>query len=182
MYKSVSFEIDGVLYVAGGFHADATPATTIYKYNETSDQWTIQGELPFGLNIISDYPHFIFENVPYFITEDRLVRRYDTAADTWDIISVFPSDVNKGGINVVLGDKIYIGLFENSPKIWEFDLKANTWKSKTSFTGIFGLSRDNNAGFYTYVHKVYVVRSTSFGQFLDNPRMELWSFDPNALK
>ncbi len=179
MYKSVSFEIDGVLYVAGGYHTDAIPATTIYKYNETSDQWTIQGELPFGLNIISDYPHFVFENIPYFITEDQHVRRYDTAADTWDIISEFPSDVNISGISVVLGDKIYIGLFENSPKIWEFDLKANIWKSKSSFTGI---SRDYNAGFFTYDNKVYVLRSTSFGQFFEDPRMELWSFVPNALK
>ena len=81
----------------------------------------------------------------------------------------------------VLNNKAYIGLFNGSKKLWEWDIVNNIWTEKISFDG--SSIRDTNLAAFAYENKVYFFRAKEDGGFFEiDPRMELWSFDPNLLK
>jgi hypothetical protein len=81
---------------------------------------------------------------------------------------------------VVIGSKVYIGLFEVDNRMWEWDLITQEWLKKSDYLGNI---QDINNGYFEYNNKAYFFRSSpNGGRSEPNPIMELWSLDPTKLK
>lgn len=180
LYKSVSYKMGDDLFVAGGFLVDNEPNTNIYRYNETSDTWFIDGQIPFEVS--TDYPHFVLNGKVYFIVSDGGVWEYDPTVSSdmaWTSVSQVPEVINEDGVAYVINGKAYIGTFRDSQNMYEYDVATNTWKEKVDF---IGNASDDTIGSFTYKDKLYILKAAARGGlgFVDT-KMELWSFDPSAL-
>lgn len=176
--KSVAFTVNGQLHVTGGMLIDRSGNTNIYRFNEVTGNWIIVGQAPY--EILSDHPHFVSGSNVYFISPDAEVWEYTPATGTWNVVSNVPTLVTTDGVAAVINGKAYIGIFKGNPEILEFDPTNYTWKAKVDFTGN---PSDETAGLFVYNNKMYILQSADRGGlgFID-PEMELWSFDPAALK
>ncbi len=177
LYQSVALHLNGDLYVFGGKNADETDNFIIHRYQELLDVWDIAGDAPVVLS--NAYPYFAYNNKAYFLLPEGDIWQFNPA-EGWTVVANFPGNVEMGGIADVLNDKIYIGLFENSSLVWEWDINNDNWVKKAMFPGSI---RDITIAHFAYNNKIYVFRSKfSGGQYEIDPRMELWSLDPQALK
>ncbi|MEN8247888.1 MAG: IPT/TIG domain-containing protein [Bacteroidota bacterium] len=175
---SVGHYLNDELYVFGGQKPDYKTNSLVYKYNEIEDSWAPVSSSP--VPIFSEYPSFVYNNEAYFLQSDRVILKFNPLDNTWEVVTQFVDQVRKGGGAVVLDDKVYIGLFDFGRQIWEWDIANNTWKQKSLFTG--GV-RDVNLACFSHNNKVFFFRAKyDGGAFEQDPRMELWSLDPNQLK
>lgn len=172
LYKSIGFVINDQLYVFGGLEVDRENRRQIFNYDPATGEWKSLPRAPILLT--SDLPHFQYENKAYFITSDRNVHTFDPATSKWETVSQFPGSVDTKGIAQVVGDKVYIGLFENRQFLWEFNLSTYTWKIKISFPG--QVRGSGNAISWEEDGVLYVMRNTLFNS---RGPMQIWKFYPN---
>lgn len=177
-YKSVGVTLNDSLFVIGGIDDEHIPIRNFYAFDEASSTWTTFGQMP--IDITRDYPYFVYNNEAYFLQPNSEIWRFTPSDNSWNHVGDFPVEVRDGGVAVALNNKIYIGLFRDDKRIWEWDINANSWTQKVSFTG--GL-RDINTAFFSHDNKVFIFRAKyDGGRFEKDPHMELWSLDPEALK
>jgi IPT/TIG domain len=178
LFKSVGLHLNGDLFVFGGQIINFSQSNTVYRYKELNSSWEVVTEAPIG--ITSEYPYFTYNDEAYFLQPDGSIWRYSPVSGQWDIVSYFPDLVREFGAAVTMNGKAYIGLFQNTTGIWEWDMATNIWTEKIALPGG---SRDVNTGYFNYGSKLYFFRSKPDGGIFDpDPRMELWSLNPTALK
>lgn len=181
LYKSVGFTLSDKLYVLGGRTSNNTDNLAIFKYDPSTSNWTTHATSLTKNIDDSDNPYFTYGELQYFIrngagTEKRIVS-YSPELNLWSTISNYPSEnAGNGGVSIVLGDKVYVGLFNNR-EIWEYDIIQNKWNPKLSFPP--GNSFRIVASF-VFENKIYVVRRITSSFSNPFPRMALWSFDPES--
>ena len=177
-YNGIAMTIEDQLYVMGGTQGDDAINFNIYRLNQTSGNWIIAGQTPFEVS--ADYPSFVVGSNGYVISEDGLVWAYNPGANSWSLITEVPSFVDVDGVAHVIDNKVYIGIFKDLDDVWEFDVTNLTWKRKVGFGGN---ASDDTVASFVYNGKIYLMQSIARGGlgFVD-PKMELWSFDPSALK
>lgn len=177
-YKSRALTMNGVMYVLGGFNSDKTDNFDIWSYDELGGTWFISGKTPFAID--NEYPHFIHDGLAYFITLEGVIWSFDPISNDWNEVGVTPfeaifSGTSRRGISEVINGKAYIGVFERSPGMWEYDIENNLWKEKVVFPGNV---LEFNTATFVYDNKIHIIRSTN--RATSKP-MEIWSFDPNGL-
>lgn len=192
-YHAVGLELYGEKYVFGGVKDVKTtegmelpreeilrPLAGIYKLE--GNNWIDLNETVKGVQSAQiELPHFAINNIAYFIDKSGNVWTVDVATFTWERIGTFPGKVGYKGISVVSGDKAYVGLFENDPRIWEYNSITNTWKEKRKFPSA---SYGNNVAAEVFNGIIYVVKNPTRINFDFNQRpkkMEIWRFEPDRI-
>lgn len=171
--------IDNKLYVFGGLQNSLSINLVVFSYDEGLDSWDIASVAP--VEITNEYPSFSYDGKAYFLQPDGAMWEFDPSVDSWEVVSQFVSEVKKGGMAAVIGNKAYVGLFATSRQVWEWEIPTNTWIQKSIFNGT-GV-RDINQAAFAHDNKIFFFRSKfDGGVFEPDPRMELWSLDPNELK
>ncbi len=172
-FQSLAFEINGNLFLAGGV---GVGSRGIKRYNPQTKTWNSLGLSPIDLDYRN--PLFIYQNQVYFIATDGDIWEYNPNADTWRFFTRYPDPQGNGfGMAQVLGDKVYIGLFRRTDKVWELDLKTLTWKTKNN---IPGLPQSVNVGIFTFDGQIYILRAPEVSVGGNLP-MELYRFEPDAI-
>jgi hypothetical protein len=171
--ESFGFMAQGQFYIAGG---TLGIGSNVYRYNPETSLWQIRPNLPF--NVDSRMLHFAHNDKLYWIDMDKILREYDLFTAQYRIISEYPSPFiedfsDTGGTSIVMGDKVYIGLYNNAREFWELDMRDYVWTRKTIFPGI---TRARNAGIFQADGKIYFLRTPDFESV-----MEFWEFDPDNL-
>ena len=178
IYKSIGLHLNGDLYVFGGEFFDHAPNRTIHLFTTGTDSWSTIAEAPFNLS--SDYPYFVHNNEAYFLLPNNDVWKFSPLTGDWNQVGTHPDIVMAGGAAVNINGKVYMGMFTDNLKIFEWDIAANIWAEKINLPGNV---RDSNTGFFAYNNKAYFFRSKfNGGQFETDPHMELWSLNPSQLK
>ena len=175
--KSVGVFLNQDLYLFGGINSDLSDNLNYYKYDDTTESWSLLGKAP--IRIISDYPNFQVNNLAFFMDENGGLYQYTAEADIWAQVSQYPEEeVNPLGISVVMNNKVYIGMFLGGHRqIWEYDPILNSWKKKIVFPGFF---LHFNVAWWTYDNLIYVMRSDISSTGGGGAPMEIWSFNPDV--
>ena len=177
LYESIGMHLNGELYVFGGILFDHSQNSNIYKFDELVNEWTSIDVT--ALDLSSAYPYFEHNNEAYFVQPDNIIWKYSPLSGTWTEVGYYPVEVKEDGVAVNVNGKVYIGLFNDDVRLFEWDMASDIWIEKLS---IPGSPKNVNNGFFTYNNKPYFFRSKySGGQFESDPHMELWSLDPNRI-
>ncbi|MFD2202315.1 IPT/TIG domain-containing protein [Shivajiella indica] len=171
--SSFGFMAQGQFYIAGG---TLGVGSVVYRYNPETMQWQIRPNLPF--NVDTRMVYFVHDDKLYWIDLDKVLREYDLFTAQTRIISEYPSPFiddfsDTGGTSIVIGDKVYIGLYNNAKEFWELDMRDLVWTRKTMFPGN---TRATNAGIFQKGGKIYFLRTPEF-----ESNMQFWEFDPDGL-
>lgn len=170
LYNAISFSDLETVYVVGGLDSLEEQSNSIFRYSVLNNNWS------FSLNVIpidltKELPHFWYNQLMYFITVDDQIWTYDPVSNIWNYISDAPQDIGYGGFSHVIGDKAYIGIFEGSGLIWEYDIINNEWKEKYQLTDYISY---NNIGSYVKGSTIRLIKSDR----LDPEPMKILEFDP----
>lgn len=172
-FRSLAFELNGQLYVAGGV---GIGARGINRYNPQTGAWTSLRSTPIDLD--NSIASFTYQNKAYFVANDKNLWEYDPTTDSWRTLTQYPGSLGNGfGMAVALGDKAYIGLYQRNEQLWELDLKTLTWKAKNT---IPGLPQSINVGYYTFNGQIFILRAPEESVF-GNLSMELYRFEPDGI-
>lgn len=182
-YGKSAFTINNVLYVVGAAFEEATFKREVWAYDTATQQWTLHDEAPIDIIWLSSY--FVGNDRAYFISNSGEVWEYDPASKDWRVVATFPGEAKQEAFNLVLNGKAYIGLQGNDWQtftlneinVWEFDLQTYKWRVKLDFPG--NPTYRVNA-FFHHADKLYIMRYDFRGG--GHKKMELWSFDPAALR
>ncbi|MGY6546005.1 hypothetical protein [Arthrospiribacter ruber] len=166
------YEIQGQFYIAGG---TIGVGSQVYRYDPASNAWEIRPNLP--SNVDKGMVHFVYNDHLYWIDRDNNLIQYNPFTAQSQTVSRYPSPMienttDSGGFALVMGDKVFIGLYNNAREIWELDMEILDWGRKQNFTGD---ARGRITGAYSKDGLLYFLRS-----YLINPRTEFWEFDPEA--
>lgn len=169
--NAMSFEANGGLFVAGG---DLGIGSTVYFYNPQLRIWILRPNMPFNVN--NGLFNFEYNNKLYFLDKKKNLWEYDPNTALAKVITEYPGifiegSTDFGGTGIVVGDKVYIGLYNNNNELWEYDFTREIWSKKNVFPGVV---RAVNVGIFHDQGLIYILRSPLFG-----PIMEFWSLDPD---
>lgn len=172
MADGFGFEIQGQFYIAGG---TLGVGSQVYRFDPATDSWEIRPNLP--SNVDKGMIHFVYNDDLYWIDRDKNLFQYNPFTAQSSAISIYPSPMveavsDSGGFALVMGHKVFIGLYNNAREMWELDLETLDWGRKQNFAGDV---RGVVAGAYAKDGLIYFLRS-----FAINPRTEFWEFDPEA--
>ena len=191
LYKATAHETNDYIYIIGGLLPGGNDNYNpiVYRYDKSSKSWIVSGSFTpeSTMPISSDLPYFTYNNNAYFVMPivgqqgGYEIWQYDLETNDFNFFNELPfSGTLDGGIAIVKNDKVYIGLFTNYIDLYELDLLTGSWTVKKGFAGS---SKDVNIGYFTYNDKIFVMRSKyQGGRFDPDPKMELWSFDPDKIK
>ena len=180
-----AFTVEGALYVVGGQpdQSGADFLRQVWKFDELTSSWILHDHAPIEIFGVSSY--FVDQDKAYFVASDNQVWSYEPMFKNWEIISTYPGQIKQEAFNVVVNNRAYIGLQgndwtkirNNETNVWEFNLNTYEWKIKVDFPGN---SAHRVNAFFTHDDLIYVMRYDLRGA--GRKKMELWSFDPMALK
>jgi N-acetylneuraminic acid mutarotase len=172
-FRSLAFELNGQLFLAGG---SGVGTRGIKKFNPATKAWSTLNSAPIDLDYSLAF--FLYQNKAYFIANEGNIWEYEPNSDSWKILTTYPSSRGNGfGMAQVLGDKVYIGLYRRTDRLWELDLETLTWKTKNN---IPGLPQSVNVGIYTFNGQIYILRAPEVSVGGNLP-MELYRFEPDGI-
>jgi hypothetical protein len=168
----LGFMAQGRFYIVGGTFGIGSQ---VYRYDPTTALWQLRPNLPY--NVDNSMVHFVHDDQLYIINKNKALLRYDLETAKSTVISEYPSPFienfsDTGGLSLVVGDKVFIGLYDNNEDMWELDLNTLIWSKKNRFPGP---NRGRISAAYELDGILYFLRYYSI-----NPRMEFWKFDPNG--
>jgi N-acetylneuraminic acid mutarotase len=112
------------------------------------------------------------------VASDNRIWEFDPTSDTWRIFASYPGSLgNVYGMEQVIGNKVYIGLYRRVEQIFELDLNTLAWKAKNY---IPGLPQSINSAYFTFGSQIYILRAPEESIAGTLP-MELYRFDPNGI-
>lgn len=172
MVNGFGYEIRGQFYIAGGSLA---VGTQVYRYDPDSKTWELRPTLPSKVD--QGMVRFVYNDHLYWIDRSNNLIQYNPFTAQSATVSRYPSPMvenlsDSGGFALVMGDKVFIGLYNNARELWELDMETLDWGRKQNFTGDI---RGRITGAYFKDGIIYFLRS-----YLINPRTEFWEFDPEA--
>jgi hypothetical protein len=166
------FMAQGRFYIVGG---TLGIGSQVYRYDPVSSMWQLRPNLPY--NVDKSMVHFVHNGHLYIINKEKALLRYGLETAQSTVISEYPSPFirnfsDTGGLSVVVGDKVFIGLYDNNEDLWELDLNTLVWSKKNRFPGP---NRGKISAAFEHEGIIYFLR-----HYTINPRMEFWKFDPNG--
>lgn len=171
MYRGAALRVDQSIYVYGGEDSDRIDSRRAFRYDIDSDNWTELQLAPVSPK--NAYPAYHLDGYNYFIAADSTIFKHNIATDFWEEAGVFPNEVKPYGITLNVNDTYYIGMQENSRKLWELDTENNRWIPKRSNQEInpyFTISG------YAHNDRLYVIR----GRQPSGEERLIWELDPNG--
>ncbi|WP_373520127.1 IPT/TIG domain-containing protein [Aquiflexum sp.] len=168
----LGFMAQGRFYIVGGTFGIGSQ---VYRYDPFTTLWQLRPNLPYDVD--KSMVHFVHNDLLYIINKDKALLRYNLETAQSTMISEYPSPFienfsDTGGLSVVVGDKVYIGLYDNNEDMWELDMNTLIWSKKNRFTGTPSgriVAAFESEGFL-YFLRIYAIPR----------RMEFWKFDPNG--
>ncbi len=190
-YKGVGMNLFGTNYVFGGLleaNGQNIPENQLYTplniiYKEGDNGWENSGLTISELDVVEeDLPYFVINDIGYFVDENKETWNVDMRSNTWSRLSSLPSSINPyRGVNTTLEGKAYVGLFENSREMWEYDPETNFWKVKAQFPGD---RNGSNVAIGSYNRRIFIVRNKTAVDFESIRRLavplQVWVFEPNG--
>lgn len=182
---AVTFSLGGDVYVGTGNRVENYYAD-FYKFDPTSESWTLTSSLPGNMNGRSGAVAFTIGNTAYVGTGKNLSNnifddffKYDLSSNTWSQISSHPSLARKDGVGFNLGDFAYVGLGQLSDYLNDmhrYDPSSDTWIEVADFPG----APRSNAVSFTLDGNAYVGLgengNTYFNDFYKySPDTDSWS-------
>ncbi|TVP51021.1 MAG: hypothetical protein EA341_06525 [Mongoliibacter sp.] len=166
------YEIQGQFYIAGG---SLGVGTLVYRYDPNTENWEIRPNLPSRVD--NRMVHFVYNDLLYWIDRDNNLTAYNPFTAQSEVVSKYPSPMvenssDSGGFGLVIGNSVFIGLYDNAREIWELDMETMEWIRKRNFGGD---TRGRISGAFHKDGNLYFLRS-----YLINPRTEFWKFDPEG--
>lgn len=171
LYKAVAFAHEDFIYIYGGEDPGRQRNTKIYRYDIQNDNWVTIGNSPYGP--LNEYPYFKIGSKNYFISESGQMRSHDVNSGAWEVLANFPEEVEKDGINVVLDDLAYVGLQDDSRRVFEYIPSDNRWKQKKSNPNP---EPSKTLGSWINNDKITIMRTDA----KDGESRFFWTFDPFA--
>lgn len=168
----LGFMAQGRFYIVGGTFGIGSQ---VYRYDPSLGLWQLRPNLPY--NVDKSMVHFVYKDQLYIINKNKALLRYNLETAQSTVISEYPSPFianfsDSGGLSVVVGDKVFIGLYDNNEDMWELDMNTLIWSRKNRFPGP---NRGRISAVYEFDGILYFLRYYSI-----NPRTEFWKFDPNG--
>lgn len=126
-------EIDGVIYVPGGFSGPIGTAD-LEAYDIAQDSWKRLAPIPEGRHhlmatALEGRLYVIGGSVSLGWSPTSTVWKYDPASDAWEQQAEMPEE-RMSGAAVTIGDAIYIiGGVGGSGRLLAFDPRSGTWRS-----------------------------------------------------
>lgn len=166
------FMAQGRFYIAGGTFGIGSQ---VYRYDPSTSLWQLRPNLLY--NVDKSMVHFVHNDQLYIINKDKALLHYNLETAQSTVISEYPSPFidnfsDTGGLSVVVGDKVFIGLYDNNEDMWELDMNTLIWSKKNRFTGP---NRGRVVASYESEGILYFLRI-----YAQPRRMEFWKFDPNG--
>ncbi|MBK5291422.1 MAG: hypothetical protein JJE04_07095, partial [Acidobacteriia bacterium] len=105
-------ELNGKIYVLGGYPSSRVTVTTVQAYDTYSNAWSIVAPLPVGVNhnmpaAVNGKLYVIGGQTDAGTAFVNLVQEYDPAGNVWRVRTPMPA-ARGGGAAVVLDGKIYV--------------------------------------------------------------------------
>lgn len=171
LLKGSAERIGDNAYIFGGLNSIVEYSKWIYRYNFSSDTWSVVGELPLGINTSSDFPTFVFQDEIYYVTDNAVIYKYNPLSNSSTWVTDYPGVVTKGGFAQIVGAKLYIGNFDGLRNVHEYDLETGEWKLKMSFAGSV---RDGVVAEWSRDGAAYIFSNSDEA----NSTMNVWKFTP----
>lgn len=172
LYRSCAVEVNGDVYVLGGEDASREHNLDIWKYDSSNNTWQVVGQSPYAP--FSFHPYFAMGDEIFVIDDQGNMKAFNTSSNEWTDKAKYPDVVLKDGENVVLGDKVYVGLQDNNRKLYEYIPAEDRWLNLKSFNAF--TQPTTSQGAYTNGENIYFMRA-NFG----NGEMRyLWEFNPKG--
>ena len=168
--SGLAYTLGDFLYLFGGFDENGRVNRDVFKYDRIEKNWSIVDGRVFEAS--PELVDFIYEGEAYYLGEQNILFRFDQASESWDAVEDNPGPFGRNGIAQVIGDKVYLGLFDSRIDMWEVSLTDYSWKRKNSFKGNF---RGDNALSWTKDNEIFVLR---YNEFTGRNPMEIWKFNP----
>lgn len=170
--NALVFDNEDFLYVIGG---DLAVPSLVIRWNKATNLWELRPNLPIDVN--RELVHFMYNGKFYIIKKNSTLYEYNPLTTEFKQVSNYPSPMIQGlsdfrGNAIVVGNKAYIGLYNNSRFLWELDLDSFEWARINDYPGE---PRGLNSGWYFHEGHLYLLRSDVF-----RSRMEFWKLDPNG--
>lgn len=167
--ESFGYMVQGDFYVAGG---KVGIGSVVYRYRPSLGTWEIRPNLPF--NVDKSMVYFSNGDFLYWIDQDKQVRQYNVFTAVQRIVAEYPSpfidDLSDfGGTAIVVADKAYIGLYNNTRDLWELDLNTFEWARKNPFPGNI---QATNTAIFESDGKLFIIRTPIF-----QAEMEFWELE-----
>ena len=157
LYKGVALNINNQLYVFGGQNESRNYDNRVYRYSEVADNWDLISAIP--INVDSDIPHFSYKDDAYLVDTSGLIYQFNTIDLSWSIATKYPASPGRRGIATVVGNNLYLGVFENRSDVWQWNIPDNRWIQKRGLSGDF---RNVNLAVWQHEKNIYLLRN-AFG-------------------
>jgi N-acetylneuraminic acid mutarotase len=175
-------ELDGKIYVIGGYPSNRTPQSSVQVYDTESDSWDYAAELPFALH----HPVAVGAAGRVFSLGGQLangdtdrVLAYEPATDLWTDRAPMPT-ARGAGAGAVLGDVIYViaGRPPSAGNAFEaYDIGDDRWTSLPDLPQTF--PDRNHIAAAAIAGKIYVAGGRYGGGGFADPRTaSLDIYDP----
>ena len=134
-----TWNINGVLYLAGGRNASGTLTKTLYAYNVSTNTWTSKAPMPVasgcGGTVVAAGHLFVFTGCTSS-GFTGLLHRYSPTTNSWTTRAAAPEAHGHPAIGVING-KIYVAGGRNAAgvptsSLHVYDPLTNSWSSKRS--------------------------------------------------
>ena len=179
-------ELDGKIYVIGGYPSDRKTVATVQVYESRTDKWQIVTALPQPLNhvmpaAINGKIYVIGGQTSESSEPDKAgfvhtVYEYDPGQDKWTIRAPMPS-ARSGGAAAVVNGKIYVagGRPPGGHDFAVYDPKTDTWERLADLP-----TQRNHLAAAAHDDRVYVVGGRFGGGFQSERTDAVEVYDPKT--
>ena len=124
-------ELDGKIYVLGGYPSSRVPQASVQIYDPRTNQWSMAAPLPVAMHhpVVSGVNGKLYSFGGQLTSGDTpRTLAYDPALNSWADLAAMPT-ARGAGASAVVGDKVYIAggrpPGENAFEV--YDIPSNTW-------------------------------------------------------
>jgi N-acetylneuraminic acid mutarotase len=179
-------ELDGKIYVIGGYPSDRKTAATVQAYDSRTDKWQVVAPLPQPLNhvmpaAVNGKLYVIGGQTSEISEPDKAgfvntVYEYDPALNKWTQRAPMPTS-RSGGVAAVIDGKIYVagGRPPQGHDFAVYDPKADTWAKLPMLP-----TQRNHLAAGALDGKFYVVGGRFGGGFQSETASAVEVYDPKS--
>lgn len=172
---AIALELGNKAYLFGGLDQFVNANFSVYESDKNNINWRRVGSIPY--DITNKYPGFVYEGNFYFVLSSGLVIGYNLENDESFEVASYPDEISQSAVAHVLNDKVYIGMGRGTREIFELDLATGSWREKAVYTAE---GNEFTASSWVYNNKLYIMRTNLQARNGTDPRMEVWTFEPDA--
>lgn len=144
VHHPVTFGIGDYGYSVTGSNFTNSPTKGFYKYDPSSDQWSILTDFPgtarsFAIGTVYDSKGYLGFGASQFSYLNDLWR-YDPATDNWTQLASCPCAGRRHPSFIAVDSAIYVGLGDgqagNLKDWWKYDIPSNSWTQLPDLPGL----------------------------------------------